>query len=202
VSPGDPNTRRSSLLALGSAVVIAVYSAGYARTRDAAAAFSDDNEPRRPVPASPPVARGEPTEAVQIAPEPAKAPVVASKSAQGPLAVSSAPTKGADHRAASDSAKAASTIAPATPVPVDTAAKQAPTTPSEPPAGWTPPDTSIHPPDTTTVQPDTARIAYRDGKYIGYGTSRHGDIEAAVEIKNGRIAAAYITQCLTRYSCS
>ena len=43
---------------------------------------------------------------------------------------------------------------------------------------------------------------WRDGTFTGWGTSRHGDIEAAVEIANGRIVKAYITQCLTRYSCS
>jgi uncharacterized protein with FMN-binding domain len=42
----------------------------------------------------------------------------------------------------------------------------------------------------------------KDGIYKGWGTSRHGDIEASVEIKNGRIAEASISQCLTRYSCS
>jgi len=41
-----------------------------------------------------------------------------------------------------------------------------------------------------------------DGVYSGWGTSRHGDIQATVEIKGGRITAAYISQCLTRYSCS
>jgi uncharacterized protein with FMN-binding domain len=38
--------------------------------------------------------------------------------------------------------------------------------------------------------------------YLGRGTSRHGDIEAMVEITNGRITNAVISQCLTRYSCS
>jgi uncharacterized protein with FMN-binding domain len=46
------------------------------------------------------------------------------------------------------------------------------------------------------------RVLYKDGTYSGWGTSRHGDIEAAVEIKDGRIIAATITQCLTRYSCA
>ena len=38
--------------------------------------------------------------------------------------------------------------------------------------------------------------------YLGRGTSRHGDIEAMVEITNGRITNTVISQCLTRYSCS
>ncbi len=52
---------------------------------------------------------------------------------------------------------------------------------------------------------DSAKAALaplRDGSFTGYGTSRHGDIEATVEIKDGRITAATISQCLTRYSCS
>ena len=42
----------------------------------------------------------------------------------------------------------------------------------------------------------------KDGVYSGYGRSRHGDIEATVSIKNGKIAEAFISQCLTQYSCS
>src|SRR5207244_12226708 len=48
----------------------------------------------------------------------------------------------------------------------------------------------------------TASAVYRDGTYCGWGTCRHGDIQAAVVIENGRIASATIAQCLTRYSCS
>ena len=45
-------------------------------------------------------------------------------------------------------------------------------------------------------------VVYRDGTYNGWGTSRHGDIQAAVVIEGGRIASATIAQCLTRYSCN
>jgi uncharacterized protein with FMN-binding domain len=38
--------------------------------------------------------------------------------------------------------------------------------------------------------------------YQGWGSSRHGDIQAEVEIKGGRIVSASISQCLTRYSCA
>jgi len=44
--------------------------------------------------------------------------------------------------------------------------------------------------------------AWKDGTYYGWGSSRHGDIQAAVVIEGGRIASAAINQCLTRYSCS
>jgi uncharacterized protein with FMN-binding domain len=43
---------------------------------------------------------------------------------------------------------------------------------------------------------------YKDGTYLGWGYSRHGDLEASVVVQDGRIVSAEITQCLTRYSCS
>jgi uncharacterized protein with FMN-binding domain len=57
--------------------------------------------------------------------------------------------------------------------------------------------------DTAPTPPvDTVHAAWKDGSYSGWGTSRHGDIEATVEIKGGRIVSAIISQCRTRYSCS
>jgi uncharacterized protein with FMN-binding domain len=52
------------------------------------------------------------------------------------------------------------------------------------------------------ASPAPAPQPLRDGTYFGWGTSRHGDIEAQVVIEGGRIASATIAQCLTRYSCS
>ena len=43
---------------------------------------------------------------------------------------------------------------------------------------------------------------WKDGTFLGWGTSRHGDIQASVEVRDGRIISATIAQCLTRYSCS
>ena len=43
---------------------------------------------------------------------------------------------------------------------------------------------------------------WKDGSYSGWGTSRHGDIQATVVIEDGHIIGASISQCLTRYSCS
>jgi uncharacterized protein with FMN-binding domain len=42
----------------------------------------------------------------------------------------------------------------------------------------------------------------KDGTYLGWGTCRHGDIQASVTVENGRITASSIAQCWTRYSCS
>jgi uncharacterized protein with FMN-binding domain len=44
--------------------------------------------------------------------------------------------------------------------------------------------------------------AWKDGVYLGWGYSRHGNIEAFVRIENGHIIAAGIEKCQTRYSCS
>ena len=49
---------------------------------------------------------------------------------------------------------------------------------------------------------NTAAVKWNDGRYLGWGTSRHGDIQAAVVIEGGRIASATIADCRTRYSCS
>jgi len=42
---------------------------------------------------------------------------------------------------------------------------------------------------------------YKDGVYLGYGTSRHGDIQAQIVIAADRIISASISKCLTQYSC-
>jgi len=69
----------------------------------------------------------------------------------------------------------------------------------------TAPVTDAPPPTPATpveAPPAPAAPKYKDGTYYGWGTSRHGGIQAAVVIENGRIASATIAQCLTRYSCS
>ena len=45
-------------------------------------------------------------------------------------------------------------------------------------------------------------VKWRDGSFSGWGTSRHGDIQATVEVDGGKIAYVAVTQCLTQYSCS
>jgi uncharacterized protein with FMN-binding domain len=42
---------------------------------------------------------------------------------------------------------------------------------------------------------------WHDGYYTGWGQSFHGDIEARVTIKDGRIVEAGIATCATRYPC-
>jgi uncharacterized protein with FMN-binding domain len=46
------------------------------------------------------------------------------------------------------------------------------------------------------------QAGYKDGTYIGLGTSRHGNIEATVVIQGGKIVSAKVSRCMTRYPCS
>jgi uncharacterized protein with FMN-binding domain len=45
------------------------------------------------------------------------------------------------------------------------------------------------------------KAKYKDGTYLGYGTSRHGDIQAKVVIERDRIVSVSIAKCLTQYPC-
>jgi uncharacterized protein with FMN-binding domain len=53
-----------------------------------------------------------------------------------------------------------------------------------------------------TTAPVTPKVPLRDGTYTGYGTSRHGDIEATLVVEHGRIVSAAISKCYTRWPCS
>jgi len=152
----------NSLVALSSAVVLAVYAAGYARTRTAAAKFETQTAERRPAaPIPAPVAS--PVSEPHIA-ELQRVPLPPPKTEKPkPIATIEEP--------------------PLEPAPVVETAP-APEPPPPPPAP---------PPPAPT---------WKDGTYTGWGTSRHGDIQAQVVIESGRIASATIAQCLTRYSCS
>jgi uncharacterized protein with FMN-binding domain len=59
-------------------------------------------------------------------------------------------------------------------------------------------------PTETATAPEPAKPGanYKDGTYLGWGSCRHGDLQASVVIQDGRIASATIVQCLTRYPCS
>jgi len=186
-----PERRRvtHNLVALSSAAVLAVYGAGYARTRQAAERLAEAaDRPRAIVPA--PAVAG-PT----ITPAAEPSPISTTPAVVEPPRPSPAMTK----------ARAASTrpvkpMEPAqTPVVESPAAAATPVeTPISAPPAPEPPAT-LAPTPTPTPAPQSL---YKDGTYYGWGTSRHGDIQASVVIEDGRIVSAAITQCLTRYSCS
>ena len=180
-TPGRSARGRGNLLTLGSAAVLAVYAAGFFRTRAAAQRFSDDSD-RRPaaapvaLPADAPIARHFDTVPASVKTETRTTPVAV-----------------ATERRRDEPKMRLDSIVPAV---TSTSVEQPLPVPVPVPA---PAAVAV---DTTTPPAEKAPAGYKDGTYKGWGYSRHGDIEAAVDIKDGRIAAAYITQCLTRYSCS
>jgi uncharacterized protein with FMN-binding domain len=112
----------------------------------------------------------------------------------------------------------ATTAASSTPLPPAAASVEAPlpspVAPAVPPAvvAATPPissgpttvalATTIATPATEPVKSaDAPQPKWRDGKFSGWGYCRHGEIEATLEIKDGRIISAVISRCQTRYSC-
>jgi uncharacterized protein with FMN-binding domain len=162
----------NSLVALSSAAVLAVYAAGYTRTRSAAAKFESQTNERRPALPAPP-ANVPATEELQPR---VVAPAV--RLVLTPAKPEAAPTEAAPP-----------TPDPRTPVPAVLTPEPAPIAEQAPP-----------PPPPVPAPP--AAPVWKDGSYTGWGTSRHGDIQASVIIEGGRIASATIAQCLTRYSCS
>ncbi|HEY7838658.1 MAG TPA: FMN-binding protein [Terriglobales bacterium] len=197
---------RHGIVALSSAAVLAVYSAGYVRSRDAARRFNEQDAARihavplsrlQPVlvPATPPALL-----------RPAALPVALAPPA-------SAPSSEPNLAAPSAAAKAASAAA-ATPRLALTGEAPAPEAQPAPAAEPTPAVTAAASIagslETPRAERASAPVApaqpaapkYNDGTYTGWGTSRHGDIQAQVEIANGKIASARIISCLTRYSCS
>lgn len=186
---------KNNLVALGSAAVLAVYAAGYSRTRSAAQRFATESANRRPPSA--------PTPAVApaaVAPTPAPEPILrdttavletpAPKHAAAPSRAARAKPRPVDSASSTPKPVAAETIAPAAVIPRAT------------PASDSSAKTVATQATDSAAQTSKEHAPYKDGTYSGWGTSRHGDIEASVLIKDGRIAAAIISQCLTRYSCS
>jgi uncharacterized protein with FMN-binding domain len=175
----SPASKRGSvnLTALGSAAVLAVYAAGYLRTQPAARRFERSDSERR-----------------WVAPPPAAAPVRidTARLIEAVLADTMRPAAKLDK----PTQKAKKKALPA-PEAVATHVDSVPATPKETPL----PVAQPAPIDSVKATPDSVKVL-KDGTYSGWGTSRHGDIQAAVEIRGGKIVNAYITQCLTRYSCS
>jgi uncharacterized protein with FMN-binding domain len=170
----SPTQRISNgLITLSSAAIVAIYAAGYHRTSPAAHRF-DSQIPQQRTSAT--IAIATPPPAAN--PGSSAAPPVSSSAAPAIKKNTkrpSAPSRKAAPSSASDSAGSSSAPSPAsaTNPPIEAAA---------PPAG-------------------AAKSAYKDGVYLGWGSCRHGDIEASVTIQDGKIALVAISQCLTRYSC-
>jgi uncharacterized protein with FMN-binding domain len=190
VNPDErPKKMKPSLVALSTAALLTVYAAGYARTRPAAERFAAADTAQRPG------VSGAPNAIHTDAVPPAEKITAAMPSPAG----------------ASPRHVSQSSVTAAPPPPVVAPTKIDSTIPTlavtEPPAVAPAADTTRMPVagqavDSAVSAADKPRAQLKDGIYTGWGTSRHGDIEASVEIKSGRIITASITQCLTRYSCS
>jgi uncharacterized protein with FMN-binding domain len=168
---------KHNLVALGSATVLAVYAAGYLRTRSAADRFMADDSGRRLVVAT-----------TEHAPSPQPSSVTTNE----PVAVEHRDTPSVAATVAAPAAKEAGRRK--TPDATATAIPAPETTPAS--------GAGAGAGDSSAQVPEKERGSFKDGNFSGWGTSRHGDIEATVEIKDGRIVSAVISQCYTRYSCS
>ena len=237
---------KSNLAALGSAAVLTVYAAGWARTKAAADLLDEQSErrlpPRRPAARASvgqvdgtPIARNPEPVASIAQPAPTVVAAPAEKAAQKPAETEKAPAttpKPAATAAGAPATQPSVAAAPAVPAAAgsssvaSTVAASTPTTAA--PTASTPTSTAASAPTTPVQDPNivpgaprelatnaqatapaskgsdapAGPITYKDGLYSGWGTSRHGDIEAYVEIKGGRIKSAFISECLTQYSCS
>jgi uncharacterized protein with FMN-binding domain len=181
----------NSLVAVSCGAVLAVYTAGYVRTRSAVEQFEAQAAERRAADPIPQRIEAPGTRFRPKAPEPpsewaSSAPRVdAVRTPRGTVSVEPAPVIETPTAEVADGAPEASSIeTPLPPSPVVAAA--APAVVEAPPQ---------------PAQPAPAP-AWKDGTYLGWGTSRHGNIQAEVVIDRGRIASATIAQCRTRYSCS
>jgi uncharacterized protein with FMN-binding domain len=197
-SGGDKKVA-NSLVAVSCAAVLAVYSAGYSRTRAAASHLEAQSAERRPAPNA---AVAVPQSAVEPTASPSEpiavvrtveTPVVAAPAHVAPAATAVEPTNvpaAVVTPAPAEIAPLATLPAPVQQVAPVTASVVAPAPSPVPVAASAPP-----PP------PAPPAPKWKDGTYTGWGSSRHGDIQAAVVIEGGRIQGATIAQCLTRYSC-
>ncbi len=181
-----------SLVALSSAAVLAVYAAGYLRTKSAADRFALQAVERRPLVPAPPLPARAADPIVQVQPAVPNARTAEPSLALQPAADPPHPASTAANGTTAPAEPSLTTLdvqnSPAVPLTAETSAPLSPVT-----AGASQP-----------VNPSAGQKAaeqYKDGTYLGWGMSRHGDIQAAVVIEGGRIASARIAQCLTRYSC-
>ena len=202
----------NSLVALSSAAVLAVYSAGYQRTKAAADRFERLAASRRhAVPASVPagtVVGMEPVAAPASRPVPdvgleGTRPTDSSTGTNTRIGAPGTPVKrpavpAPATAAAPSGLPGASTEA--TTAPASAAMAQVVPVAPAPPVAESPQAENAGSAETAPITPPP-RGRFKDGTYQGRGSCIHGDIQAEVVVKNGRIVAATISSCETRYSC-
>jgi uncharacterized protein with FMN-binding domain len=215
---GSEKRTKRNLMLMGSAAVVAVYTAGFFHTAEAAAKMAADERDRanargrgnnresdRPETAPTPTVAAAPVASLPLAtpatPPPAavpatlQTPVPAASPAPAVAAVPSAPVA-----TPAVTAVTAPTPAPATPVsvpnPVPTSPVQVAAIPAAPvPATPASPAGTAVPASATAVQKK-----YKDGGFFGWGYCRHGELKVTVVLQDDKIVSAEITECYTRYS--
>ncbi|HWL63710.1 MAG TPA: hypothetical protein VNQ32_12985 [Steroidobacteraceae bacterium] len=182
---------------------MAVYAAGYWRTRDAARGMEAQAQQRRPVRSEsatpmvlpPPMpdatAVGAAEAALPLEPLPA-APELEPEPEPVELVVAQAPA------ATQSPPEAAVKPAAAKPVAAQPAVAEQADPPVSVAAAVAEPGTAVETPREPEVRTEPY---WRDGTFTGWGTSRHGDIKAQVVIRDGRIVESGIVSCETRYPC-
>lgn len=187
----------NGLVAASCAAVMAVYAAGYWRTREEARRSDVRTQERRPprpmaAPATSPVAVIEPPMAspATVAESPAITPT-------SQVALATSPTSEQSKPVAETPAPTVQSAAPSQ-VPIQASSPAATIAPSEASAAAA---TAALIPQPAPPPPPAPSGNWRDGTYTGWGTSRHGDIKAQVVIRDGRIVEAAIASCETRYPC-
>ena len=194
------------LVALSSAGVVAVYAAGFYRTKAAADRLADaDAHRRRPdadalpfTPAPPQPQKSPVTFALPTRPAPERVNPAAPQSPSARHVPDAPPpvTKPAQPMNSVSASASVEATPPAQEAPADVTVEPAVTQ-----TGGASATVSLEQPVTAQAPPKPL-LQYKDGTYLGWGSCRHGDIQASVTIAAGRITEAKIAQCWTRYSCS
>jgi uncharacterized protein with FMN-binding domain len=198
----------NSLVALSCAAVMGVYTAGYVRTRAAASQFEERTTEHRGV-VEAPVQGGPAGEEVQVT---ERRPVEAAAVRPVARSASSEETAEPNVIVGLEPPTVAAVVSSGAGIEAITPALATPTAAPPPPPPATPPPPSVPAPvapAAPAVEQAAAAVPapppspkWKDGRYTGWGRSRHGNIQAEVVIEEGRILGATIIQCLTRYSCS
>jgi len=181
---GSDKKTANSLIALSSAAVLAVYTAGFMRTKAAAEHLEALESRVRPAVTAAVTERTEVQPATRpSAPEVPVAAVAVKTRAVKPSEPVRAPVT------APETPVAVVPVVPEAPAPAPvTVEAPAPVPVPVPVVAPAPPPVAVAPPPP----------AWKDGTYLGWGSARHGSIQASVEVAGGRIAVAKIEQCQMR----
>ncbi|HWE53503.1 MAG TPA: hypothetical protein VG273_27175 [Bryobacteraceae bacterium] len=208
----------NGLVAVSSAAVMAVYAAGYTRTRSAADQLEGQSAERRPPMPRPGPARISPVAEIRPAPAAPATPLPVSDLATGkeePKLMAKVIPPAAKKAEAAESAAAPAATTPA-PAVAATSSKQPAAVPAASTAVTPAPVAAAAPAATQQSTQQSAQTAaqaaykaiidaalppWKDGTYEGWGTCRHGDLAVKVVVEAGKISSAFVSQCLTRYSC-